>query len=180
MSEKISNSFKKLNIRFSLYKILYLIFFRIHFFSPMFQFFKKQFQAIPCLLLLTFTIALIHRLRENNEKRKILIKEERAKKRGDFTTYMLLLMVTVFLFTELPQGIMAILNGENFVKAWAQREKLKASALFTTQFHQMVYLNLADVLDLLSLINCYVAFLVYSFTSSRYRQTLFSLLPLTK
>ncbi|CAO4363785.1 hypothetical protein L5515_013020 [Caenorhabditis briggsae] len=120
-------------------------------------------KALPCLLLLTFTIALIHRLRENNEKRKILIKEERAKKRGDFTTYMLLLMVTVFLFTELPQGIMAIMN-----------------ALFTTQFHQMVYLNLADVLDLLSLINCYVAFLVYSFTSSRYRQTLFSLLPLTR
>ncbi|EGT44277.1 hypothetical protein CAEBREN_26391 [Caenorhabditis brenneri] len=120
-------------------------------------------KVIPCLLLLTFTIALIHRLRENNEKRKILIKEERAKKRGDFTTYMLLLMVSVFLLTELPQGIMAILN-----------------ALFTTQFHQMVYLNLADVLDLLSLINCYVAFLVYSFTSSRYRQTLFSLLPLAK
>uniref|UniRef100_A0A8R1DW42 G_PROTEIN_RECEP_F1_2 domain-containing protein n=1 Tax=Caenorhabditis japonica TaxID=281687 RepID=A0A8R1DW42_CAEJA len=120
-------------------------------------------KAIPCMLLVTFTIALIFRLRENNEKRKILIKEERAKKRGDFTTYMLLLMVTVFLFTELPQGIMAILN-----------------ALFTTQFHQMVYLNLADVLDLLSLINCYVAFLVYSFTSSRYRQTLFSLLPLTR
>ncbi|CAI2335744.1 unnamed protein product [Caenorhabditis sp. 36 PRJEB53466] len=99
-------------------------------------------KAIPCMLLVTFTIALIGRLRENNEKRKILIKEERAKKRGDFTTYMLLLMVTVFLCTELPQGIMAILN-----------------ALFTTQFHQMVYLNLADVLDLLSLINCYVALL---------------------
>ncbi|KAJ1358936.1 hypothetical protein KIN20_017508 [Parelaphostrongylus tenuis] len=69
-------------------------------------------------------------------------------------------MVTVFLVTELPQGVMAILN-----------------ALYTSQFHSYVYLSLADVLDLLSLINCYVAFLVYICTCSRYRQTLLSILP---
>ncbi|CAB3405520.1 unnamed protein product [Caenorhabditis bovis] len=120
-------------------------------------------KAIPCFLLFSFTIVLIRKLKENNEKRKNLVKEERAKRRGDLTTYMLLLMVAVFLITELPQGIMAVFN-----------------ALYTTQFHQMVYLNLADVLDLLSLINCYVAFLVYCFTSSRYRQTLLGLLPIFK
>uniref|UniRef100_A0A1I7X381 Secreted protein n=1 Tax=Heterorhabditis bacteriophora TaxID=37862 RepID=A0A1I7X381_HETBA len=51
------------------------------------------------------------------------------------------------------------------------------SAMFTSQFHAWVYLSLADVLDLLSLINCYVAFLVYICTCSRYRQTLLSILP---
>ncbi|CAI5441066.1 unnamed protein product [Caenorhabditis angaria] len=120
-------------------------------------------KVIPCALLFIFTIALIGKLRENNEKRKILIKEERARRRGDLTTYMLLLMVTVFLCTELPQGILAILN-----------------AIYTTQISQYVYSNLADVLDVFSLINCFVAFLVYCFTSSKYRQTLFGLLPLTK
>ncbi|KHJ95066.1 hypothetical protein OESDEN_04996 [Oesophagostomum dentatum] len=54
---------------------------------------------------------------------------------------------------------------------------LNPPALYTSQFHAYVYLSLADVLDLLSLINCYVAFLVYICTSSRYRQTLLSILP---
>ncbi|CAI4223692.1 unnamed protein product [Auanema sp. JU1783] len=118
-------------------------------------------KAIPCFLLIWFTIALIVRLRENNEKRKQLLrmKEDKHKRKGDVTTYMLLFMVSVFLITELPQGVMAILN-----------------ALYTSQFHQFVYLALADILDLLSLINCYVAFLVYICTCSRYRQTLLSIL----
>ncbi|CAD6198776.1 unnamed protein product [Caenorhabditis auriculariae] len=116
-------------------------------------------KAVPGFLLLVFTMALIHRLNENKEKRKALIKEERRKRRGDFTNMMLLLMVSIFLVTELPQGVMAILN-----------------AMFTTQFHRMVYLPLADILDLLSVINCYVAFVVYCITSSRYRQTLLSLM----
>ncbi|VDO66697.1 unnamed protein product [Heligmosomoides polygyrus] len=116
--------------------------------------------AIPCVLLFWFTIALIGRMKENKEKRKKLLKTRDDKGKRDVTTYMLVFMVTVFLVTELPQGVMAVLN-----------------ALYTSQFHAYVYLALADVLDLLSLINCYVAFLVYICTCSRYRQTLLSILP---
>ncbi|PIO62572.1 hypothetical protein TELCIR_15864, partial [Teladorsagia circumcincta] len=117
-------------------------------------------KAIPCVLLFWFTIALIGRMKENKEKRKKLLKSRDDKGKRDVTTYMLVFMVTVFLVTELPQGVMAVLN-----------------ALYTSQFHAYVYLALADVLDLLSLINCYVAFLVYICTCSRYRQTLLSILP---
>ncbi|KAE9415706.1 hypothetical protein Angca_000283, partial [Angiostrongylus cantonensis] len=116
-------------------------------------------KAIPCVLLFVFTIALIGRMKENMEMRIKLLKVKDDKGKRDVTTYMLVLMVTVFLITELPQGVMAVLN-----------------ALYTSQFHAYVYLSLADVLDLLSLINCYVAFLVYICTCSRYRQTLLSIL----
>jgi len=51
--------------------------------------------------------------------------------------------------------------------------------MFTYQFHSYVYTSVADVLDLLSLINCYVAFTVYVLTSSTYRETLVELLTRT-
>ncbi|CAJ0566170.1 unnamed protein product, partial [Mesorhabditis spiculigera] len=120
-------------------------------------------KAIPCFLLFWLTVGLIHQMRVNRMKRKLILhvkEDEKQRKRGDQTTYMLLLMVSVFLFTELPQGVIAIL-----------------SAMYTQEFHRHVYAPLADVLDLLSLVNCYVAFLVYVCTCSRYRQTLLTILP---
>uniref|UniRef100_A0AC35TSP2 G_PROTEIN_RECEP_F1_2 domain-containing protein n=1 Tax=Rhabditophanes sp. KR3021 TaxID=114890 RepID=A0AC35TSP2_9BILA len=151
-------------------------------------------KVIPCVLMMSFTFGLLTKFRQNERKRNTLlynkqstcslrkknsleefetIKEvthktkcfDRAgvnKKRtaaGDRTTYMLLLMVVIFLCTELVQGVFAILN-----------------ALFITQFHMFIYKNLADVLDLLSLINCYVAFLVYTTTCSRYRKLILQIL----
>uniref|UniRef100_A0AC34R955 G-protein coupled receptors family 1 profile domain-containing protein n=1 Tax=Panagrolaimus sp. JU765 TaxID=591449 RepID=A0AC34R955_9BILA len=123
-------------------------------------------KAVPCFLLLIFTFALLKKLHENEQKRKYLLKtppggEKPRRITTDRTTFMLLLMVFVFLMTELPQGIFAILNG-----------------IYTSQFHGYVYMAFADVLDLLSLVNCYVGFLVYSITSSKYRQTLIMMLPI--
>uniref|UniRef100_A0A0N5B3B3 G_PROTEIN_RECEP_F1_2 domain-containing protein n=1 Tax=Strongyloides papillosus TaxID=174720 RepID=A0A0N5B3B3_STREA len=150
-------------------------------------------KAVPCFLLMFFTLGLLKQLRENQKKRNLLfsqntmvgqnltekdgIKEYQqnrkensrliSRNRGsskrhnspDRTNRMLLLMVTIFLITELPQGVFAILN-----------------ALFTQQFHEFVYSNLADVLDLLSLINCFVAFIVYTTTCSKYRRLLYEVL----
>ncbi|CEF71177.1 GPCR, rhodopsin-like, 7TM domain and 7TM GPCR, serpentine receptor class w (Srw) family-containing protein [Strongyloides ratti] len=152
-------------------------------------------KAVPCFLLMFFTLGLLKKLRENQKKRnllfsqhtsvlltentvneketlkecnyqkennKLLSRNRNSSKRQntpDRTNKMLLLMVTIFLITELPQGICAILN-----------------ALFTQQFHEIVYSNLADVLDLLSLINCFVAFIVYTSTCSRYRRLLLDVL----
>ncbi|KAH7727506.1 Protein DMSR-6 [Aphelenchoides avenae] len=120
-------------------------------------------KAVPCVLLLTFTFALLKRLQENEGKRETLFKSpsdmskhHRPSTVPERTNYMLLLMLIVFLLTEFPQGIFAILN-----------------ALFTHEFHaNSVYLYVADVLDLLSLINCYVCFSIYALTSSKYRETL--------
>ncbi|VDN59084.1 unnamed protein product [Dracunculus medinensis] len=121
-------------------------------------------KVVPCVLLSGLTILLLLKLQQNKRKRARLLgmKNEKGKENGptDRTTYMLLLMVSVFLATELPQGVIAILN-----------------AIFTSQFHLFIYLTLADVLDLLSLINCYVGFTVYFCTCSKYRNTLYSLLP---
>uniref|UniRef100_A0A915CW08 G-protein coupled receptors family 1 profile domain-containing protein n=1 Tax=Ditylenchus dipsaci TaxID=166011 RepID=A0A915CW08_9BILA len=115
-------------------------------------------KAAPCFLLVVLTFALLKRLRGNEKKRrerffKLVEKTNSVVKQtqstasarrcaaADRTTYVLLLMLCVFLLTELPQGLFAILN--------AIRR-----------------------LDLLSLINCYVAFTVYMLTSSTYRETL--------
>ncbi|VDN22568.1 unnamed protein product [Gongylonema pulchrum] len=54
----------------------------------------------------------------------------------------------------MPQGVLAMLN-----------------AMHTNDVHTVLYKNLANLLDLLSLINCYVGFITYCFLSSKYRQT---------
>ena len=59
----------------------------------------------------------------------------------DRTTRMLLVIVCVFLVTELPQGVMAVLSG-----------------LFSEEFRREIYNHVGDVLDLLSLINSCTTF----------------------
>ncbi|KAK0394625.1 hypothetical protein QR680_000843 [Steinernema hermaphroditum] len=119
-------------------------------------------KVVPCILLLGFTFALLKKLRENSKKRSALLHIS-DDKRSDRITYMLLLMLAVFLTTELPQGFLAIFN-----------------AIFTSHFHGMVYMNIADFLDLFSLVNCYVGFIVFVTTGSKYRETLMTLLPFLK
>ena len=120
-------------------------------------------KAIPCFLLLWFTLALMKRLRENNAKRALLLRDKCKKLQTyDRTTFTLIVMLGVFLLTELPQGILTILNG-----------------LFTNDVHTVFYMNLANLLDLLSLINCYVGFMAYCFLCSKYRQT-FVMMILTR
>ncbi|CAI5444440.1 unnamed protein product [Caenorhabditis angaria] len=145
-----------------------------------------MFKALPCLLILWFTIALIYKLCEMSEKRRILRgdttnrgnfqllasatpssttrEEHRVRKMSqnmsiDRTTLMLIIMMVVFLFTELPQGLLAIL-----------------SAIYPTQVHTMIYVNVGEVLDLLSLINCLTSFIVYCCMSTTYRATVRSII----
>uniref|UniRef100_A0A7E4UM68 G_PROTEIN_RECEP_F1_2 domain-containing protein n=1 Tax=Panagrellus redivivus TaxID=6233 RepID=A0A7E4UM68_PANRE len=121
-------------------------------------------KSVPCVLLLWFTIALILKLRTTDEKRNYLYsksfrKHIRKTTVPDRTTYILTIVLTVFLITELPQGLLALLNG-----------------VYTNDVHRYIYRNLGEVLDLLSLINCSVDFILYCFMSSRYRQTFTTLL----
>jgi hypothetical protein len=113
-------------------------------------------KSIPCFLLLWFTLALMVRLHKNNMKRAMLLQNGSRKRRQNYdrTTLTLIVMLGVFLITELPQGFLACLN-----------------AIYTTDAHDIIYYNLANVLDLLSLINCYVGFIAYSFLCSKYRET---------
>jgi hypothetical protein len=47
---------------------------------------------------------------------------------------------------------------------------------YTADIYKYIYRNVADLLDLLSLINCNVDFILYCFMSSRYRQTFSTLI----
>uniref|UniRef100_A0A914C4H1 G-protein coupled receptors family 1 profile domain-containing protein n=1 Tax=Acrobeloides nanus TaxID=290746 RepID=A0A914C4H1_9BILA len=73
---------------------------------------------------------------------------------SDRTTVMLLIILIVFLVTELPQGVLSI-----FI------------AIYTNDVYNYIYRYLGDVLDLLSLINSSVNFVLYCLMSSRYRHT---------
>ncbi|KAE9554335.1 hypothetical protein FO519_002445 [Halicephalobus sp. NKZ332] len=115
------------------------------------------FKVIPCFLLMILSWSLMAKLRNAEKKRKLLIvngKDNLKRITSDRTTVMLLAILVVFILTEFPQGILAILN-----------------AIYTTDVHMYVYLTLGDVLDLLSLVNSSVNFVLYCLMSSRYRHT---------
>ncbi|VDP19897.1 unnamed protein product [Heligmosomoides polygyrus] len=114
------------------------------------------FKAVPCALLLWFTIALILKLCEMTPTGDF---ECCTKISIDKTTLMLIIMLVVFLCTELPQGLLAVL-----------------SAIYPTHIHTMVYLNVGEMLDLLSLVNCLTSFVLYCCMSSTYRATVRALL----
>ncbi|KAI6186659.1 G-PROTEIN-RECEP-F1-2 domain-containing protein [Aphelenchoides besseyi] len=74
------------------------------------------------------------------------------RSRGDRTTHMLLAIVLVFLFTELPQGIVTVLNG-----------------ILSTSFRLRIYNSIGDILDLLSLCNSCTSFVIYCTMSGQFR-----------
>ncbi|VDK87665.1 unnamed protein product [Litomosoides sigmodontis] len=142
-------------------------------------------KALPCFLLCCFTILLVFRLRSNLRRRQNLLSPKyyltdvregrksgnytnnaaakRSKRNYDRTTLTLVVMHSVFLVTELPQGVLAMLN-----------------ALHTNDVHTILYRNLVNLLDLLSLINCYVGFMTYYFLSSKYRRAFIIMLVNSK
>ncbi|KHJ88837.1 hypothetical protein OESDEN_11359 [Oesophagostomum dentatum] len=50
------------------------------------------------------------------------------------------------------------------------------SAIYPTHIHLMVYVNVGEILDLLSLVNCLTSFVLYCCMSSTYRATVKALL----
>uniref|UniRef100_A0A1I7XN18 G_PROTEIN_RECEP_F1_2 domain-containing protein n=1 Tax=Heterorhabditis bacteriophora TaxID=37862 RepID=A0A1I7XN18_HETBA len=72
--------------------------------------------------------------------------------RADRTTNMLLAIVFVMLFTEMPQGIMALLSG-----------------MFSQEFRRHIYNNVGDLLDLLSLCEACMSFIIYCSMSGQFR-----------
>uniref|UniRef100_A0A0N5CTB0 G_PROTEIN_RECEP_F1_2 domain-containing protein n=1 Tax=Thelazia callipaeda TaxID=103827 RepID=A0A0N5CTB0_THECL len=117
------------------------------------------FKVIPCILLFHFSTVIVIKLHRASRKHKTLLRRSvivkaRDCKKSDRTSNLLLAIVLVFLITELPQGIIAIMN-----------------AIYTTHVHIYIYYNLGDILDLLSLLNSSITFVLYCIMSSRYRDT---------
>lgn len=71
----------------------------------------------------------------------------------DHTTPMLVAVLSIFLFAELPQGVLHVFN-----------------AIFTKEtFYDKIYIHLGDVMDVLSLLNSAVNFIIYCAMSRKFR-----------
>ncbi|MCP9264455.1 BMA-DMSR-8, isoform a [Dirofilaria immitis] len=117
------------------------------------------FKVVPCLLLTISIIVLVKVIADLSNQRRTLAQLMKRKVPKDHTTPMLVAVLSIFLITELPQGIMNVLTG-----------------IFTGDtFHQKVYLPLGDFMDLLSLINSAVNFLIYCIMNKRFRITFLQL-----
>ncbi|XP_058987909.1 G-protein coupled receptor dmsr-1-like [Musca domestica] len=75
-------------------------------------------------------------------------------KQTDRTTQMLLAVLMLFLITELPQGIMGLLN-----------------TILGEAFFMQCYLKLSDLMDILALLNSSINFILYCSMSRQFRQT---------
>lgn len=69
------------------------------------------FKIVPCLLLTIFMGLLLKILLDTSRRRKRLLREDRYQQsQGERTTFMLILIVAIFLLTELPQGVFGMLS----------------------------------------------------------------------
>ncbi|XP_041369865.1 sex peptide receptor-like [Gigantopelta aegis] len=115
-------------------------------------------KLIPCAMLMTLTILLIHAMHKAHRKRMLLKSQGRkaeSDKHGEHnrTTKMLLAVVVLFMITELPQGLLTLMN------------------IFIRCFQDVVYNPLGDLLDIMALINNSVNFVLYCTMSKQFRDT---------
>ncbi|KAK5974364.1 hypothetical protein GCK32_012299 [Trichostrongylus colubriformis] len=124
------------------------------------------FKVVPCTLLTVSIIALLKIIRDVSHRRKTLAQVMNKKRMPrDHTTPMLVAVLSIFLVAELPQGMLHVCN-----------------AIYSNEtFYQKIYLPLGDLMDLLSLLNSAVNFLIYCAMSRKFRnvfmQTFLSCLP---
>ncbi|KJH50941.1 hypothetical protein DICVIV_02902 [Dictyocaulus viviparus] len=124
------------------------------------------FKVIPCSLLTVSIIALLKIIRDVSHRRKTLAQVMNKKRMPrDHTTPMLVAVLSIFLIAEFPQGLLHVCN-----------------AIYSNEtFYQKIYLPLGDLMDLLSLLNSAVNFIIYCAMSRKFRnvfiQTFVSCLP---
>lgn len=79
----------------------------------------------------------------------------------DHTTPMLAAVLLIFLLAELPQGLMLVLTG-----------------IFSSEtFNKRIYMPMGDFMDLLSLLNSAIGFLIYVCMSRKFRSVFLQLFP---
>ncbi|CAJ0961785.1 unnamed protein product, partial [Mesorhabditis belari] len=118
------------------------------------------FKVVPCILLTLSIVALLKIIADVANRRKNLAQVMNKKKMPrDHTTPMLVAVLSIFLIAELPQGILHVSN-----------------AIFDTEsFNAPVYTPLGDLMDLLSLINSAVNFIIYCAMSRKFRSVFLNL-----
>ncbi|KAF8782909.1 Sex peptide receptor like protein [Argiope bruennichi] len=111
-------------------------------------------KLVPCVALTGISLGLIKVLYERNKRRQILKGTAEADKNHDRTTRMLLAVLLLFLLTEFPSGLLALLSG-----------------ILGIDFFNNVYVNFGDTMDALALINSAINFIIYCSMSQQFRNT---------
>lgn len=124
-------------------------------------------KLFPCAVLTIISLKLVQVLLEAKRRSQKLtnIHEEKFERKRssrrldkerqtDRTTMMLLVVLLLFLLTELPQGILGLF-----------------SVLLGPDFFRTCYLMLGDVIDMLTLVNSAINFILYCTMSRQFRKT---------
>lgn len=127
-------------------------------------------KLLPCIVLTVFSVKLLQVLLEaKRRKRKLTSAQEECfertgrrpgcrrhdkRRQTDRTTLMFLTVLLLFLMTEMPQGILGLL-----------------SVLLGRGFFQTCYLMLGDMIDILTLVNSAINFILYCAMSRKFRET---------
>lgn len=85
------------------------------YFSTYFLFRLLFVHLIPCILLVILNLLLVRAMRQAQERRKTLFRENRKKeskklREANCTTLMLVVVVTVFLIVEIPLAVITVLH----------------------------------------------------------------------
>ncbi|GIY71041.1 sex peptide receptor [Caerostris extrusa] len=111
-------------------------------------------KLVPCVALTALSLGLIRVLYETNLRRQRLKNRAETDRSHDRTTRMLLAVLLLFLLTEFPAGLLALLSG-----------------ILGTDFFNNVYLNFGETMDALALINSAINFIIYCSMSRQFRDT---------
>ncbi|XP_053614835.1 G-protein coupled receptor dmsr-1-like isoform X1 [Plodia interpunctella] len=124
-------------------------------------------KLLPCSILTVISIWLIRALYSANRHQKnlrnysacpaaekMVKRQNKADKRTDRTTKMLLAVLLLFLVTELPQGILGLMSG---LLGWC--------------FFKRCYDLFGELMDFLALLNGAINFILYCSMSRQFRQT---------
>lgn len=124
-------------------------------------------KLLPCSILTVISVWLIRALYSANQHQKNLRnysacpsaektvkRQNKADKRTDRTTKMLLAVLLLFLVTELPQGILGLMSG---LLGWC--------------FFKRCYDLFGELMDVLALLNGAINFVLYCSMSRQFRTT---------
>jgi len=114
-------------------------------------------KLVPCLLMSIFGGLLVYTIHVKiRHRRKILQISGNSSIRlseHSRTTKMLITVITLFIVTELPQGVLILFSA------------------CVDNFFANVYLSLGDVMDIVALVNNSINFVLYCSMSTKFRQT---------
>ncbi|XP_013416434.1 sex peptide receptor [Lingula anatina] len=120
----------------------------------------------PCIFMTVFGGLLLHTIRQTTAKGREMQRfgsnrSQALKSRlreHSRTTRMLVVVIILFLFTEFPQGVLALLSGVH------------------TEYFESVYSPLGDLMDIVALINNSINFILYCSMSKSFRQAFLCLI----